>query len=177
MRELTYAISPGCSGRWQEQAGALPQLLRAIPYFMTGQLIPPLAVVNDVLRQGQADAGMSGAVQWQPFQIDAQEHRQLVERLIQEGMLYEEPPAWVDTRQAWSIWFAYKAYHIPCEEHQRLWQLRSTLREQMEAARKAEDWARFAQLADQDLELGREEMAFLERHRRPNPHYLRRQGV
>ena len=46
-------------------------LLFDIPYFFLAMIIPPMAVVNEVLQKGVVDAGMSGGCKWKPFQLDA----------------------------------------------------------------------------------------------------------
>ena len=40
-----------------------------LPTVFSAQLIPPLHVVNDLLRRGVRDAGMSGGCEWKPFEI------------------------------------------------------------------------------------------------------------
>jgi len=58
---------------------ALPTVLRPGP---NRQPVPPLAVLNDVFRSGARDAGMSGACEWKPFEIDETDYRSLVDELV-----------------------------------------------------------------------------------------------
>ena len=59
----------GESGGSSERRGTVAELLESIPYLLADRLLPPLRVVNDVLRRGVHDAGMSGGCSWRPFEI------------------------------------------------------------------------------------------------------------
>jgi hypothetical protein len=83
------------------------KLLNDIPYFlMEGKLIPPRRILNDLLRRGVDDAGMSGRVEWVPFELGEDEYGAVVEELLQRGMTLSdiEPPDNVNTYEIWGEW-------------------------------------------------------------------------
>jgi hypothetical protein len=59
--------------------GTLIELVLDIPYLMdsTG-VIPPLSVLNEVLREGGNNGGMSPGTEWKPFEITEAEYTELV---------------------------------------------------------------------------------------------------
>ena len=46
MREISFTVLGGVGGE-SEEHGTVVELLSAIPYLLTAQLVPPLRVVND----------------------------------------------------------------------------------------------------------------------------------
>lgn len=60
----------------------LPFFLLDIPYLFFGGVIPPLAVINSVLKRGGGDAGMSPGASWEPFTLTEAEYEQLVQELL-----------------------------------------------------------------------------------------------
>jgi hypothetical protein len=84
MRELTFVVQPGVGPGDVPRRGSLADLVLTLPYVVMNA-IPPRRVLNDVLREGMLDAGMSGACIWEPFQIGAAEYEELVEELQRRG--------------------------------------------------------------------------------------------
>jgi hypothetical protein len=107
MRKISFAVLGGVGGSSEEQ-GTVVDLLSAIPYLLTAQLVPPLHVVNDLLMKGIYDAGMSGGCEWEPFHIDASEwndfRRALAEPHSGAACEFVEPPDWVKTYDDWHSW-------------------------------------------------------------------------
>jgi hypothetical protein len=114
VRKVPFTVEPGVGRGEFPREGDLADLLFAIPYLLMDE-IPPLAVLNDVLRRGREDAGMSGGCIWEPFEIDATEYGELVEELQrrgQRGVLGRSPggarfqhrdlPASISTFGAWA---------------------------------------------------------------------------
>lgn len=65
--------------------GTVKDLLFDVPYFFSNKdIIPPLAVLNDFLRKGICDAGMSGGCRWKPFELTENEFGELFEELLTE---------------------------------------------------------------------------------------------
>lgn len=82
MRTVAYKVLPGMGRGKSKREGTLQDLLESVPYFFLKGFIPPLTVVNEILRRGRADAGMSGGCEWAPFEIDPAEYEALVEALL-----------------------------------------------------------------------------------------------
>lgn len=83
------------------------KLLNDIPYFlMEGQLIPPRHILNDLLRRGVDDAGMSGHVEWEPFEVGEGEYAAVADELQQRGMTLPDTgsPDNVNTYEIWVEW-------------------------------------------------------------------------
>ncbi len=121
MLELRYQqyVIGKAGGVWTN--GTLKELLFAMPYLMT-DLIPPLRVLNGLLRNGvpnhiypdglpdgkvQFDAGMSGGCAWKPFEIADNEYEELVLELLTEpdgDFRQQEPPPEIATIKQWQRW-------------------------------------------------------------------------
>jgi hypothetical protein len=84
MRELTFVVEPGIGPGELPRHGSLAELVLALPYLVTEE-IPPRRVLNDVLRRGILDAGMSGGCIWEPFEVDDAEYQKLVQELQRRG--------------------------------------------------------------------------------------------
>lgn len=85
MRDVRFKQHPGVGGEGSWTYATLPDFLFALPYlFVLGsneQAIPPMAVLNEIFKSGTWDAGMSGACEWKPFEISAQEYDELAQAL------------------------------------------------------------------------------------------------
>lgn len=105
--------------------GALRALLDSIPYLLTNGLVPPLRVLNTVLRMGSEEAGMSGGCSWEPFELTTGEFHELVDELEARPsggsqLRFVEPPKRVTTPKEWHVWCAEHLQSIPSEENRRL---------------------------------------------------------
>jgi hypothetical protein len=93
----------------------------AVPYVVMDD-IPPRRVLNDVLRKGALDAGMSGGCLWEPFELDESEYRELVRELQRRGtrpVLAGDPggktfgtPEPPDTVRTYSEWVSYRSERL-----------------------------------------------------------------
>jgi hypothetical protein len=100
-------------GALPPEEGCLVDLIRAIPY-LVGPDIPPLSILNDVMARGKREAGMSGGALWEPFHIEPDEYRELIDELQRTGThhgrfgwaRYElpQPPASVTTYGEYVQW-------------------------------------------------------------------------
>src|SRR4051794_8529688 len=84
MRELPFVVEPGIGPGEFPRRGSLADLVVSLPYVVMRE-IPPRRVLNDVLRRGVCDAGMSGGCIWEPFEIGDREYQELVEELQRRG--------------------------------------------------------------------------------------------
>ena len=112
--KLEFVVHGGMGGS-EKRSGGLAELLDEVPGLLDNRIVPPLRVVNDVLRRGGVDAGMSGACAWEPFQIDEPAWRDLVERLTARSDRCEfvEPPASVTTLEEWHAWVMVFKHGLP----------------------------------------------------------------
>lgn len=158
--------------------GRVADLIIAIPYLISSDLIPPAQVLNEVLRTGTLDAGMSGAVDWEPFTLSTEDHaalvRELESRVInnERQLRYEPPPEWVTTRSEWSIWVANRLHGIPSDENRRLERQMEEISKLMQAAADSKDEEARFRLACQLNEVAMEWSEFVNSHRTQNHHKL-----
>src|SRR5262245_41258144 len=125
MRRLRYEVL--VRDRSVTAEGNLSEFLQRVPYLFMDGVIPSRDVLNDFLRQGIADYGMSGGCQWEPFQVSTEE---LVRELGRaKGYRFVEPPEWVETQLDWSIWRMGCSLRIPPEEQVALKELHDEERE------------------------------------------------
>jgi hypothetical protein len=118
--------------------GSVAALLRSLPYALSAGLLPPLHVLNSVLRTGSADAGMSGSCEWPPFELSAEEWRELETVLASDegtggSVTYVAPADWVKTPSDWHVWAMEYRHGVPADEHRRL----LTAYEDIEAERRS----------------------------------------
>jgi hypothetical protein len=117
------------------ERGTVADLLRAIPYLLSAQIVPPLHVVNDLLAKGSDDAGMSGGCKWEPFQLSQPEWEELVRHFQSQpgdsAFHFVHPPDWVETVEDWHSWIMMYKFGMP----EKFRQLEREVRE-LERARK-----------------------------------------
>ena len=92
-------------------------LLEAVPYLLSARVVPPWHVVNDLVRSGGHDAGMSGACTWEPFEITQAEWADLARDLQalppKRRCTVVEPPEWVQTCADWHAWIMIFKHGLP----------------------------------------------------------------
>ena len=142
MRTVSYVVLGGVGGEFPQQ-GTVADLLLAVPYLLTPRLIPPLHIVNDLLAKGIDDAGMSGGVQWEPFQITQSEWDALAQHLTQlpddESCEFVPPADWVQTIDDWSAWVMIHRYGYPEEFRELDREVRELERARKEAVREGNE--------------------------------------
>jgi hypothetical protein len=122
MRTITFEVFAPTGPAGAHIEGTVADLLEYIPYLLAMRIIPPLEVVNDVLRRGHSDAGMSGGCRWEPFKVDSHEWEELREALEARATphRYVAPPEWVSSFADWHAWLFEHLYGVPASEHRRL---------------------------------------------------------
>jgi hypothetical protein len=123
MRKVEYELLPAMGSGTLKRSGSLKDLLLEIPNFRMFELMPPMRVLNAVLREGVADAGMSGGCQWAPFEITQSEYEELVQSFSTIPNNYfrsVDVPTWVETPSDWMIWTLEHVRGVPTQEHRRL---------------------------------------------------------
>jgi hypothetical protein len=114
-------MAPVGPGRLRK-SGSVLSLLFSIPYFFVSEVIPPIDVINEVLKKGVVDAGMSGGCRWKPFQLDTQEYSELVSQLKKRGFAEIMAPEWVRSHSDWHTWCCEITWGIPALEFKRRWE-------------------------------------------------------
>ena len=98
-RRIRFEPCARLLGSGPQRVGTVLDLLEAIPYLLQPwRVLPPLPVVNAILEAGLQDAGMSGGCR---------------------GGRYGTPavPAWVRTRDDWTIWLMRRFHGVPVGRH------------------------------------------------------------
>jgi len=163
--EILAAVGPG---RLFEEGG-LADLLFDIPYLFLGKIIPPIGVVNEILRKGTVDAGMSGGCKWKPFRVDRTSYAKLVADLKKLGFRVVEPADWVTTHSDWYPWCAELVWGIPALESRQQWAEILELHAQREAAIRVGDAQLAASLLLQVTERCGNHSRFINEHRVVKP--------
>jgi len=103
---LTFYALPGVDDMKVTRFGTWTDVVLAVPYFVSpaNGPPPPRRVVNSVLREGVAFAGMSGGAEWPRHELDADEYEELRTDLVARGHPDIAPPAWVDSTVAYRDW-------------------------------------------------------------------------
>ncbi|NIM51376.1 MAG: hypothetical protein GTO22_19355 [Gemmatimonadales bacterium] len=81
MRTVTYERFEFHQPAPETRTASLAEFVLDVPYLVMHGVIPPRHVLNEVLRHGGGDAGMSPGAGWEPFEIDHQEYVELVSAL------------------------------------------------------------------------------------------------
>ncbi len=168
MRHVSFVVLAGVGGS-SERHGTLADLMASVPYLLSARLIPPLRVVNDVLRTGVHDAGMSGGCTWEPFEITASEWGEVAHALQalprRRRCRFVEPPEWVKTFDDWNTWILIYNYGYP-EEFRHLAQESRVLQRAHEAALKDGPADRAEALRLRAVEADEKLADFVMKHRR-----------
>jgi hypothetical protein len=81
MRELAYTRhEPGDKPRRLKRS--LLEFVYDVPHLAPCGVFPPLHILNDLLRTGGGDAGMSPGASWEPFELDAGEYEALAKAVL-----------------------------------------------------------------------------------------------
>jgi len=162
--EVLPATGPGTI----PESGNTVDLLLNMPYLLTSGLIPPEFVINELLSKGLNDAGMSGGVQWEPYQLRPGDFDALATALQQAytygELKYKAPDTWVRNFQDWHVWVMYVKHGIPWEEHKRLNDAMVTIEKALQEAERAGDKVRMNKLHLASLKAGGELSEFTMRY-------------
>lgn len=73
-------------------AGTVVDLLFHIPYLIGfGEPFPSRDALNELLREGFYDAGMSGGAEWDPFELSADEYDEVLAAVKDDPRLAQMP--------------------------------------------------------------------------------------
>ncbi len=162
--EMLPATGPGTI----RDSGNMVDLLLNMPYLLTSGLIPPEFVINELLSNGLNDAGMSGGVQWEPYQLRPGDFDALSEAFIQAyacgELRYKAPDAWVKNFQDLHVWAMHVKHGVPWEEHKRLNDAMVAIENALQEAERAGDAGRVNELHLASLKAGGELSEFIMRY-------------
>ncbi len=92
-----YLIDPVGPAKY-ERVGTWADVVAAIPHFLgRNGPIPPRSALNDLLRLGVRDSGMSGGAEWPPHELSVQDYQQVREKLLNQP---DSPHAQVEVPDA-----------------------------------------------------------------------------
>ena len=144
-------------------------LVLNIPYFITAKIVPPLHIVNQVLRTGKLDAGMGGGCVWPAFELSEEEHAEIATMLKRHGFRSVKVPGWVTTLQDWSRWKAELVWGTPALESKKYLDDINHLLQGQTEAEAAGARARVLELVDAINQKCSEWVKFLDSHRAAKP--------
>lgn len=110
MLEVSFNRRPGISpGLLPEETLPLDRFLYQIPNLLMHSQprppFPPFSILNEILRGGIEDIGMSGGLTWLPFNINARDYVQAVVALrARDAYMLDPPPPWVKSIRDWNAW-------------------------------------------------------------------------
>ncbi len=113
-------LAPLGGPKISKQSDLLKFIRNLMPLLGTLNIIPPFRIINEILATGYVNAGMSGACQWTPFQIEMQEYNDLVKALRKEKesqFRIITTPYWVHSRTEWHAYIYEQEMGIPSEKH------------------------------------------------------------
>jgi hypothetical protein len=171
MRTVSYSVR-GAIGEYHPERGTIAELLTAIPYLLSARIIPPLAIVNDLLNGGHSDAGMSGGCEWEPFALTESEWDELTATLRSlpddEACEFVQPPQWVESIDDWQAWIMIFKYGLPEEFRYLEREVRDLERDRAKAVESG-DQERVLELHLQVIEAGNRLAEFVMAHRQEKP--------
>jgi hypothetical protein len=92
MRRLRYEILPPIGPGTMPVEGTVVDLLFDIPYLIGwSRPFPSYRELNELLRKGIVDRGMSGGCTWEPFELDREEYEEVVDAIKRDERLSKTP--------------------------------------------------------------------------------------
>jgi len=180
---LLPGVGPGKSPR----EGTWADVVDSIPYFLLGGgPIPPLFLINEVLKTGKVDAGMSGGCEWPPSELNEDEYELLVEELLARpdkkhsrgdgsdsfslGPYKRLPtPEWVHTKEDFMYWSIEVSQGVPALKYRELSHRRKELAVAVGRAYRAGDMALGDQLEPELTKVEDEKEKHFRSHSRLTP--------
>ncbi len=160
-------MAPVGPGRLRK-SGSVLSLLCSIPYFFLSEVIPPICVVNEVLKKGVVEAGMSGGCRWKPFQLSVEQYADLVGELKKMNFADITPPDWVRSHSDWHTWCCEITWGIPALENKRRWEEIYSSYSRLEQLRK-ENPEKAAALHSQIMDLNKRLTSWMNERRLSEP--------
>lgn len=121
LRQVRFRRQPAIGPRdtLPEETLRLDRFLLQLPTLLATEdrpPIPPLAILNQILAEGEESAGMSGGVRWSPFHIGPREYVEAVVALCLRGAYsFDPPPMWVRSLRDWKVWKLEALHSVPSQ--------------------------------------------------------------
>lgn len=167
---IEFEILAGVGSETTRRRGTWADVIEAIPYFLyPGFPVPPLQVVNELLREGEFIAGMSGGCVWPPTVLDDAAYQAVVSDLLRRPdrrYVVAEAPEWVRTLEDYRFWGGEVAWGVPAAENRNYVQQLTRLGEEIAAARRQGEIARADALQEEQTRLHQEHGQWRNRHKR-----------
>ena len=172
LRRLRFVLLPCVGDQESPTEGSAADLVHAIPYLLIARIVPPRAVLNEVLATGEDDAGMSGGCRWEPFSLTQTEYEELLRTLSElrgnESVKYVEPPEWVTSFEEWRHWTYEYCYDIPAKHSLAVSRQLTHLEEKKRGAEASGDKARAERLLCQIADISLAHSDWVNQHRQPH---------
>ena len=172
MKRLSFILLPPVGSHESSIEGTVTDLLLAIPYLLVTHIVPPLAVLNEVLATGESNAGMSGGCRWEPFSLTPSEFEEVVTYFAERGddryARYVEPPEWVGTFEEWRHWTFEYCYDIPAKHSLEVSRKLTRLETAKAEAEALGDHELAGQILSQMTEISIDYSEWMLRHRKPH---------
>lgn len=102
---VTYFPLPGVGDLKVKRTGTWTDVILTVPYFAyPGDPVPPHSLVDEILREGESSAGMSGGCEWPRQELSGADHAELRRDLAARGLGDLEAPEWVRSRDDYRNW-------------------------------------------------------------------------
>ena len=163
MKNLQFTLLPAVGPGEEDVSGTVVDLIKSIPYLLIKR-IPPRVVINSVLKQGEADAGMSGGARWEPFELSNEEYNLVAEYFEDRGLAKVDTPDWVRSQEDWMIWQMEVDHGVPAEEHRRLHQACAEIEAQLEQAKNEGNHEEVEKLHIRYLEVSNQLVEFMKQY-------------
>jgi hypothetical protein len=172
MKRVQFVLLPPVGDIETQREGTVVDLLDAIPYLITSHIVPPLEILNEVLRKGLDDAGMSGGCRWLPFELMPAEFNELTSALAgrsgENYARYIEPPDWVSCFEDWRYWVLEYCHGIPAKPNLEFSRKITKLENEKNKAEKLGDHAKAGELMSKILDVSMEQSEWIIHHRKPH---------
>jgi hypothetical protein len=99
LRRIQYERDHGPHRELELHEGSLLTFVYDIPYFPPCGIFPPFHILNQFFALGHGGGGMGPGAEWEPFSVNAEEYRALVEALKATPLAEVNPSA----RYAWRV--------------------------------------------------------------------------
>lgn len=117
-------------------SASLTEFISELRRFLPFQKLPPLEVLNQYLRVGEIDQGMSGSLRWEPLAITESEYQEVASDL---GLTPAVKPSNVNSEVDWFLWCFQEYLGVPMEEHRKYHEILMKLDQECQLAYDNED--------------------------------------
>lgn len=125
---------------------------------------PPIGIINEFLMRGIDKHGMSGGMEWEPFEISETKYREYIESINGVIVQKSEIPADIEKIEHWYLYKHEINYEVPYAEHRNYWNQLQAIKSEMDSARKSGNKEREMELHYEYIEIGDQSSQFFMKH-------------